>query len=197
MTDGRGGNVAGRHRSRRILGSALLGMVLLGSSGVARAASPTDGIGVSAQTATTTPGFPGELSIDDFVVFVDEDGTLWFKLYPATPWGATPPSGWFSDYVQGTVGEQGGAALALLRCAPEGAATPWEARVHTQGEGGACRRGALGCSRGCAPETSAQKCLLNFLSAAERRLTALPRAAGAPPAPRAPPRRAAEHPHTP
>jgi len=104
--------VVHRHRGAGILAAALLGAVLLGS-GAAGASSPAGSIAVSAQRGTTA-ALPGEFVIEDFVVFVDDDGTLWFKLHPATPWGATPPSEWFSDYMQVTVGDQTGGVLPTL-----------------------------------------------------------------------------------
>ena len=93
--------MVGERRFGLVIGLAVLATMLLGS-GMARASGPT--VVGSGQPVTEVPG---EFVIEDFIVFVDEDGTIWIKLYPSIPWDATPPSEWFSDYVQFTVAEQG------------------------------------------------------------------------------------------
>lgn len=50
--------------------------------------------------APLVPRLPGLFDLTDFDVFVDEDGELWLKIYPETPWGPMPPDEYFSDYVQ-------------------------------------------------------------------------------------------------
>ena len=101
MIHHRGVSVVGERRFGLVIGLAVLATMLLGS-GMARASGPT--VVGSGQPVTEVPG---EFVIEDFIVFVDEDGTIWIKLYPSIPWDATPPSEWFSDYVQFTVAEQG------------------------------------------------------------------------------------------
>ncbi|MBI4885224.1 MAG: hypothetical protein HY826_14335 [Actinobacteria bacterium] len=94
-----------RIKTRLIVAAALTAAVVVGGGQAAAAASPASS-GVCAQRPAAPP-IPGEFVVQDFVVFVDSAGVMWFKLFPVTPWGATPPSEWFSDYVQVTVQEPG------------------------------------------------------------------------------------------
>ena len=83
-------------------------------SSQAAAAGPAAGGVCAAQRVAAPPAIPGEFILSDFVVFVDEAGVLWVKLFPETPWDATPPSEWFSDYVQVAITEQGTGALPSI-----------------------------------------------------------------------------------
>jgi hypothetical protein len=90
----------------------LLAALSIAGSQSASASSPA-GAACAARVAAP-PEIPGEFVLDEFVVFADASGVLWVKLFPSTPWGALPPSEWFSDYVQVAISEQGGAALPLI-----------------------------------------------------------------------------------
>lgn len=50
---------------------------------------------------TFVPGLPGEFDPTGVTPFVNKgDGTLWFRVNTATPWGGMPPAGYWSDYLQ-------------------------------------------------------------------------------------------------